>query len=122
LILLNRSDEPVYEVVVTMVFVQGAGWNLGEDYTGSGLRRVLAVLPPGRWRVEVESGWAGMSRRPGVEVAFSDRSGVCWIRRSNGMLEEIDQLPIDHYGLPRPQGLEIPEPDEPSASTPPPST
>src|SRR5262249_26633310 len=32
IILLNRSDEPVYEVIATLVFVQGAAPRRGEDY------------------------------------------------------------------------------------------
>ena len=74
LILLNRSDEPVYEVVATLVLIQGGAARRGEDYIPSGYRRVISILPPGRWRVNVDGGWAGMSRRPGVEVAFTDRA------------------------------------------------
>jgi hypothetical protein len=96
LILLNRSDEPVYEAVVTFVFIQGAGPRRGEDGVNSSYRRTLSILPPGRWRVEVPGGWAGMSRRPGVEVAFTDRAGIHWIRRATGALDEIQKAPIDH--------------------------
>jgi hypothetical protein len=112
LILLNRSEEPVYEVVATLVMVQGDGARRGEDRPSRQFLRVLDVLPPGRWRIEVAGGWANMSRRPGVEVAFVDRSGACWIRRANGALEEIAQPPIDHYALGRPQELAIPQRDD----------
>jgi hypothetical protein len=111
LTLLNRSDEPVYEVVATLVMVQGAGAHRGEDWVPPGYRRTLSVLPPGRYRVLVESGWAGMSARPGVEVAFTDRAGAHWIRRATGALEEIKQPAIDHYGMSRPQALEFPVPE-----------
>lgn len=112
LILLNRSDEPVYEVVAMLVMVQGAGPRRGEDGVRPQYQSVLSVLPPGRWRLEVAIGWAGMSRRPGVEVAFTDRSGAHWIRRGTGALEEIQLPAIDHYGMSRPQGLDFPVPDE----------
>ena len=114
LILLNRSDEPVYEVVATLVLIQGGGARRGEDYIPSGYRRVISILPPGRWRVNVDGGWAGMSRRPGVEVAFTDRAGITWIRRAAGMLEEVKMPAIDHYGLDRPQELVVPISDETS--------
>ena len=121
LILLNRSDEPVYEVVATLVFVQGGGARRGEDYGSSNYRRasVMSVLPPGRWRVDVGGGWHGMNRRPGVEVAFTDRAGITWIRRATGALEEVEMSPIDHYGLGRPQSLVIPISDEASPPAPP---
>jgi hypothetical protein len=112
LVLLNRSDQPVYEVVVTLVMVQGGGPRRSEDVVPSEFRRTLAILPPGRWAVEVAGGWAGMSRRPGVEVAFTDRAGVQWIRRAMGALDEIRKAPIDYYGLSRPQELGFPTPDE----------
>jgi hypothetical protein len=111
LTLLNQSDEPVYEVVATLVMVQGSGPHRGEDGDFSGYRRTLSVLPPGRYRVLVESGWAGMSRRPGVEVAFTDRAGVHWIRRATGALEEIKRPAIDHYEMSRPQALSNPVPE-----------
>ena len=114
LILLNRSDEPVYEVVATLVLIQGGAARRGEDYIPSGYRRVISILPPGRWRVNVDGGWAGMSRRPGVEVAFTDRAGITWIRRATGMLEEVKMPAIDHYGLDRPQELVVPISDETS--------
>jgi hypothetical protein len=110
LILLNRSDEPVYEVVANLVMVQGAGPRRGEDNPAGRFRKVMGILPPGTWRVDVAGGWAGMSKRPGVEVAFTDRSGIHWIRRADGALEEIRKPAIDHYSLGRPQALEIPAP------------
>ena len=114
LVLLNRSDEPVYEVIATLVFVQGGGARCGEDYRSGNFRplSVISVLPPGRWRVDVHGNWHGMNRRPGVEVAFIDRAGITWIRRATGALEEVEQPPIDHYGLGRPQSMGMPESDE----------
>jgi hypothetical protein len=114
LIILNRSDEPVYEVVVTLVFVQGGGVRRGEDYGPRNYQSVsvISVLPPGRWRVDVRGGWHGMMRRPGVEVAFIDRAGITWIRRATGTLEEVMLSPIDHYGLGRPQNMGMPVSDE----------
>lgn len=120
LILLNRSDEPVYEVVVTLVFIQGDGPRRGEDAVLPQYRNTLSIVPPGRWRVAVPAGWAGMSRRPGVEVAFTDRAGAHWIRRATGGLDEIKTAPIDHYKLSRPQALAFPVPDQelpPSSSS-----
>ncbi len=122
LTLLNRSDEPVYEVVVTLVMVQGAGPRRGEEGVRPEYRRVLSVLPPGRWKTFVQMGWAGMSRRPGVEVAFTDRSGVHWIRRATGALEEIQRPAIDYYEMSRPQFLEFPVPDQVNESRPDPSS
>jgi hypothetical protein len=127
LALLNRSDAPVYEAVVTMVFIQGSGHQKaailvqgsqrrrvqiheltehvqgrGEEPVPPGYRRTLIAVPPGLWRVEVPPGWHGMSRRPGVEIAFTDRAGVHWIRRANGHLQEINKPGVDYYGLARP--------------------
>ena len=56
LALANRSDEPVYNVVVFLVFIQGAAHRTGEEamanFEGApGSKQALAVLPPGAWEV-----------------------------------------------------------------------
>lgn len=111
LALMNASVEPVYEVVVGMVLIQGGGARRLEEMNDlTEYRRVLSVLPPGAWHVKVSGGWGGMGKRPGIEIAFNDRSGRHWIRRSNGTLDEIDSTPIDYLQLGRPQSLELPIP------------
>ncbi len=101
----NRSDEPVYNVVVFLVFVQGAAPDTGEaamatfedhvwDYV-----RVLSVLPPGAWEILTVGDWGGMQRFPGAETGFTDKSGTHWIRRANGSLEEIATDAVSYYGL-----------------------
>jgi hypothetical protein len=118
LILLNRSNEPVYRAVAILVLIQGAGPHQGEDYQKdeSGSPSALdafvpiAIIPPGRWRVQVSGGWGGMMRRPGAELAFTDCSGNHWIRRASGNLQEVSTDAITHYELPAPiPFLSVPE-------------
>jgi hypothetical protein len=103
--LLNRSEEPVYRAVVTLVFIQGAApatakdvYELGRSEYG----RTLSLIPPGRHETCVAGGWGGMSVRPGTELAFSDRAGVHWLRAADGTLTEIPKPPVEYYeiGLP----------------------
>jgi hypothetical protein len=112
--LFNGSDEPVYEAVVTLVLIQGAGAQRGEDLAPelAGYRATTGVIPPGRWLVYVEGGWGGMYRKPGVEVAFTDRAGIHWVRRANGQLEEISQGAFEYFNLSRPLELVTPEANE----------
>lgn len=115
LALSNHSDEPVYDAVVVLVLIQGAGARTGEEIAKSdhlihAYVRRLAVVPPGLWQVEVEAGWGGMYRAPGAEVAFTDRAGVHWVRRATGSLQEIDTPADDHYHLPRPMPVTLPQP------------
>ncbi len=105
--LANRSDQPVYEVVVSLAFVQGGAPRTTEDWAKAGdhqfpYTRCLVVLPPGRFRVEVPAGWGGMMARPGAEIAFTDVQGNSWIRRTNGVVEELGQNAIDAFGISRP--------------------
>lgn len=99
----NRSGALVFQVVITLVFSQGAAPSTGEE-VGAGWewRSILDAIPQGRWRVEVPGGWRGMHRHPRVEVAFTDLNGLFWIRRSDGLLEEIDKPAPDHYEIPGP--------------------
>jgi hypothetical protein len=69
--------------------------------------KVLGVLQPGRSSVELPWTDPPMQGRLGIELAFTDRSGVSWVRRSTGALEEASASPIDHYGLFRPVDYEV---------------
>jgi hypothetical protein len=101
--LANNSSEPIYEVVATFVLVQGAGPRRGEDLSGESDRRyVHFLLPPGRYGEKAPEGWRGMFAQPGIEVAFTDRKGISWIRRADGTLEEVSRRAFDHFNLTRP--------------------
>jgi hypothetical protein len=110
----NRSEEPIYEVVVWFVFVEsgGAGPRRGEDWGDRKYEysRVYVSVPPGLYQVSMPSGWGGMNRHPAAEIGFTDAAGVYWIRRSDGSLEDVDQSMLDHYGLGRPIGFRALEP------------
>lgn len=109
-VLLNNSEEPVYQVVVSLVLVQGAGPKTGEDLDSSHDRPVLSILPPGKWITEVHGKGFGMQKRPGIELAFTDRAGHHWLRRADGTLLEITKNAVDYYDLGRPQSLIVPAP------------
>jgi hypothetical protein len=112
--LLNSSLEPVYDVVVFLVFIQGSGPRRGEDWMkiDQGITRycqVFGTLPPGSWTTTVPEGWAVMAGRVSAEVAFTDRRGADWVRRSNGSIEELTKSAIEHYGITRPVNYVLPE-------------
>lgn len=111
LMVLNASDLPVYRVVLTFVFVQGAAPHNGEEmarlihesgYDVQDHMQGVFVVPPGTWRVPISGGWAGMHRRPSAEVAFVDAGGVPWVRRATGSLEKSPREPFDYFKLSQP--------------------
>lgn len=53
---------------------------------------------------------AGMHVVPGVEIAFRDGSGMNWVRRVDGLLEELGTNPVRHYQLEQPLGWGSVEP------------
>jgi hypothetical protein len=81
----NNSPEPVYSVVVGMVFVQGAGPHNLEDmldvnerqFARRGPITTVSILPGGLYRVWIPgTGWHRiLSGRAGAEIAFSERAG-----------------------------------------------
>jgi hypothetical protein len=113
--LVNGSDEPVYRLVVAIVFIQGAAPHTiqqwlelrqrlqaeGGSVTGYEWQAVttVAILPRGTHRIWFPgTSWSGiLSGRNGAEVAFSNRAGNHWIRRATGELEEIDQEPFEYF-------------------------
>jgi hypothetical protein len=126
--LINSSQEPVYELVVCVVAIQGAAPRCVEDLLKYREERAgshgelsqiplttLSILPPGKWATTVSgSDWDGhMSGRNGVDIAFTDRSGSHWVRRALGRLEELDSSPLDYFqksGLFGPHDLRSPDP------------
>lgn len=123
----NSSAEPIYEVVVGIVFIQGAAprtlegiLNLrqqrrqqtaelaakgvdvsteGTAFQGSPVT-TSGIVPPGTWRVWIRGkGWTSiLAGRGGVDVAFVDRAGVSWVRRAMGPLEELPKRPLEYFG------------------------
>lgn len=123
----NSSAEPIYEVVVGIVFIQGAAprtlegildlhhqrheqtaelTRKGADVaTGQNAFRgdpatTSGIVPPGTWRLWVSGkGWTSiMAGRGGVDIAFVDRAGVSWVRRAMGPLDELPTRPLEHFG------------------------
>jgi hypothetical protein len=112
---LNASQEPIYEVVVFQVFVQGTAPGSGERWMENRRRlaeesiyiqppyAVMMSLPPGHYETTFLGQDTGiMMSKPVSEIAFVDRSNTSWVRRSSGKLEQINERPIDHYGIERP--------------------
>ncbi|QNJ90988.1 hypothetical protein HZU40_22510 [Mycolicibacterium fluoranthenivorans] len=109
--LSNTSDQPVHSVIVYLVWVQGAAPRTGEKQEAHSrahessdintMRAVVQVLPPG----ESELYFAEIESRPpqgvlGVELAFTDRAGVHWVRRAGtSELITLHNDPIKHYGI-----------------------
>ncbi len=111
----NSSDEPAYNVVVYLVWVQGAAYRTGEDaesyadgianggFSIYSIRTVVQSLPPGRFVIEMKGpDNSPMQGELGVEVAFTDRAGRHWVRRATGELDQLQENPIGHYGIHRP--------------------
>jgi hypothetical protein len=105
--LANNSAEPVYSVVVGLVFIQGAGPHSMEDmldlnrnqFHRQGPVTTVSILPGGLYRVQIAgTGWHRiMSGRAGVEIAFTDRAGTSWIRRAGGELGELPRPTLEYF-------------------------
>jgi hypothetical protein len=104
--LYNHSSTPVYDVIVSLVFVRGAGPHFGRELGGHGsaFQRYVSTLPPGGSEVRVSAGWAGMMAVPGVELGFTDQRGQNWLRYPNGKLLALTEPPASYYKLERPVG------------------
>lgn len=118
LLIANMSSVPIYEVVASMVFVQGAAPRTIEDWVRISKENpesrplnfgsAFTALGPGRWSVRIEDGWGVMAARPSCEVGFTDAGGRHWIRRGDGRLERLRRNAIDHYGIDRPVDFQPP--------------
>lgn len=101
IVIRNDSDLPVYEVVATIVVTNGAGCCKGEDLGSSyQYRKKLDLIPPGLHSVAIDmGGFCGMHRHSLVEIAFVCAKGKSWVRRGDGVLDELAVSPFSHYEL-----------------------
>lgn len=101
----NDSGSPIYEVVLTLVGMYGAGpAKHGEENEQDYVHRALYVIaPPGMSNAWIDTiGTGGMHVVCSIEIAFLDGSGRSWVRRGNGKLEQIKERPYKHYRIPMP--------------------
>jgi len=96
----NGSPVPVYEAVVSLVLVRGAGPRTGGDLKGiEGHQHVIPVVPPGQWSIKFDTSWGGMMSFPGIELAFIDAAGRNWRRKADGHLVKLKSSPLLHYEI-----------------------
>jgi hypothetical protein len=107
-VLLNNSEEPVYEVAASLVSIQGAGPSASKGDGRLEYRAYLSVVPPGRHLADLGTCDSWPSGRAGVDLLFTDATGVHWLRRANGALDEVDAPSAEYYSMPRPVGWVIP--------------
>jgi len=110
-VVLNRSEEPVYMAIASLVSIQGAGPSASRGDGRYKNRSFLDVIPPGRYVADLGSASSWPSGRAGVDLAFTDAAGVHWLRTANGALEEINEPAYNYYGLGLPLGWESPRPE-----------
>ena len=97
---MNNSNDIVYQVILTAVLVQGAGPQDGRDVEGRDGRILLSSVAPGKTVRRIGHLDCSMHRTLGCEVAFTDRCGHSWVRKSDGHLKRIRfKTPVDYYGL-----------------------
>ncbi|HSW66341.1 MAG TPA: hypothetical protein VLI54_04370 [Bacillota bacterium] len=104
----NSSDNPVYEVIVSLVSFTGGNENASLEY-----KALVSVVPPGTYYVRTH-GNTGMHFHPGSEIAFKDVRGKSWLRKGDGSLKGISQAPPRHYGLSFPIGWTQPNSKDPT--------
>lgn len=97
----NNNLMPIYDVVVTVVGLYGAGPAIvGEDNSGDfAFRAVFPQIATGLWGFWIDTGGGGMHAACTLEIAFRDSAGKSWVRRGNGTLAEISKGPLEYYSI-----------------------
>ena len=107
LVLQNDSSQPVYDLIANVVLVHGSGsptavgrrWEEDAGISPHRYRVYMTLVPPGRTNARIEHFGQGMYRRYGVEFAFRDAAGRCWLRQGDGILRSITQHPTELYEI-----------------------
>jgi len=98
----NQSLQPIYHVVVQGILLSNDGTPVADPFPEN--RSQIAVAPPGKGFTIFPFNYAGMHKRPGIEIAFQDAANRYWLRKTNGELVELDTSPVVHYDIPLPTG------------------
>ncbi|WP_199624829.1 hypothetical protein [Paenibacillus alkalitolerans] len=111
IIIINNSNVCAYECIVTPVALKGAAPRDAREF-GSSIdnnRGFILVVPPGKWSIFTPHPGDAMGVRFGIEIGFTDSSGLHWVRKGNGKLEQIDQPAIEYYEIPQPVDWQTPK-------------
>jgi hypothetical protein len=103
--LRNSSDQPAYELIISLVAVQGAFRKTAVDDQRTDapqLRRLVGLVPPGETITTLTNRGGGMHLQLGLEVAFQDAAGRFWLREGQGTLRQVDESPLQLYDIPQP--------------------
>lgn len=114
-ILCNRSDQPVYDVVLsTGVQESNSPFRQHINSKVTDLAAiactVVGVLPPGVFRSVVIAPSLGMSKRFQSIISFRDTAGNAWIRDANGKLHSLSNntSTFEAMGCPLPPPYVVP--------------
>jgi hypothetical protein len=105
--LLNLSNEPVYEAIISISAFQGASTR-PTKHVDRQYMSFLSVIPPGKSFTHVDGSYHEMSFHPSIEIAFKDVKGKSWLRTGRGALKEIAKAPVEYYKLLRPLTWRLP--------------
>ncbi len=100
---LNQSSQPVYQAIVCVVLFSQGGEKISLSNTPAQIAPI-GVIPPGQGYATLMVAYHGMSRRVGLEIAFSDSFGSKWFRGTTGELHKINQNSSEYYNVNLPIG------------------
>jgi hypothetical protein len=112
IVIQNSSHQSVYMLIASLVSLQGAFRDTAVPSPRPKKRgRIdwqahVGQVPPGQHETSIRSGGRGMNLKLGVELAFRDAAGTCWLRRGDGRLEQVKYDPATLYNLDLPIGWE----------------
>lgn len=103
-LLLNSSDQPIWDVCVSAGAQYGAAPRFGE---GNDLNLCVTMIPPGRYRIPAPKGFEegsapGMSTRLDAAISFRDADGNSWRRDAAGQLKKTRARPLQELKIEEP--------------------
>lgn len=100
----NSSNQCVYRVVARLVKVSGTVGGgtvtspIGDTKNGMHLTRIGLLRPDFEYATKIKFEGHAAGVRFGLELAFQDATSRYWVRRANGMLDQVEIDPLSLYG------------------------
>lgn len=92
----NQSSQPIFDVVLSIGIVHGAG---SPYYEGDDSNTCIVVVPPGLYVAKVPYGGGGMFTVFNASISFRDIRSHFWRRDANGYLKETRNDPLSEMKI-----------------------
>lgn len=102
----NASEQLIYDLVAEVIIGRTTAVGDSEERNIE-FGALIGNVPPGGFTGRINTGGGVMARRHMIEYAFQDAAGRFWLRRTDGLLQQRKEHPLELFNIPRPVRYQV---------------